>query len=59
MVESEFSEQALENLEKEIRELRQLEKYEVPKKIYFVEKFEETLSGKVHRGNTLRSRVGE
>lgn len=57
MVESEFSEEALENLEREIRELRQLEKYEVPKKIYFVERFEETPSGKIHRGNTLRSRV--
>lgn len=57
MVESMFSEEALENLEREIRELRLLEKYEIPKKIYFVDKFEETPSGKIHRGNTLRSRV--
>ena len=57
MVESEFSEEALENLEKEINELRLLEKYEVPKKIYFIGKFEETPSGKIHRGNTLRSKV--
>jgi len=57
MVESVFSEEALENLEREIREQRLLERYEIPKKIYFVDKFEETPSGKIHRGNTLRSRV--
>ena len=57
MVECPFSEEALGNLEREIREQRLLEKYEVPKKIYFIGKFEETPSGKVHRGNTLRSRV--
>ena len=57
MVESEFSETALENLEKEIKACHKLGKYEVPKKIYFVEKFEETPNGKVHRANTLRSRM--
>lgn len=57
MVESAFSEEGLENLQKEIHDQRLLEKYEIPKKIYFVEKFEETPSGKIHRGNTLRGRV--
>jgi o-succinylbenzoate---CoA ligase len=57
MVESEFSETALHNLEKEIRNCRKLGKFEVPKKIYFVEKFEETPNGKIHRANTLKSRM--
>ncbi|GHA37526.1 O-succinylbenzoic acid--CoA ligase [Salinimicrobium marinum] len=57
MVESDFSEEALRALEREIRDFRMLEKYEVPKKIYFVGKFEETPNGKIHRGNTLKSRI--
>ncbi|MFD2516325.1 AMP-binding protein [Salinimicrobium flavum] len=57
MVESDFSETALNNLEREIRSIEKLEKYEVPKKIYFVEKFEETSNGKIHRTNTLKSRM--
>ena len=57
MVESDFSEEALRALEREIRDFRMLDKYEVPKKIYFVEKFEETPNGKIHRGNTLKSRI--
>ncbi|GAB2771596.1 AMP-binding protein [Salinimicrobium soli] len=57
MVESDFSETALNTLEKEIRDCRKLGKYEIPKKIYFVEKFEETPNGKIHRVNTLKSRM--
>lgn len=57
MVESQFSESALKALEREIREFRMLDKYEVPKKIYFVEKFEETPNGKIHRGNTIKGRI--
>ncbi len=57
MVESEFSEVALHNLEREIKACRKLGKFEVPKKIYFVEKFEETPNGKIHRANTLKSRM--
>ncbi|WP_029037504.1 AMP-binding protein [Salinimicrobium xinjiangense] len=57
MVESEFSETALHNLEREIKNCRKLGKFEVPKKIYFVEKFEETPNGKIHRANTLKSRM--
>lgn len=57
MVESEFSEVALSNLEREIKACHKLGPYEVPKKIYFVEKFEETANGKIHRANTLKSRV--
>ncbi|MHA6280229.1 AMP-binding protein [Salinimicrobium sp. CAU 1759] len=57
MVESEFCEVALHNLEREIKACRKLGKFEVPKKIYFVEKFEETPNGKIHRANTLKSRM--
>lgn len=58
MVESEFSETALHNLEREIKSCHNLGEYERPKKIYFVEKFEETPNGKIHRVNTLKSRMG-
>lgn len=57
MVESDFSETGLKSLEREIKACRNLGKYEIPKKIYFVEKFEETPNGKIHRANTLKSRM--
>lgn len=57
MVESDFSEEALRSLDRAIKNFRKLDKFEVPKKIYFVEKFEETPNGKIHRGNTLKSRI--
>lgn len=57
LVESDFSEVALNNLEREIKSYRKLGQYEIPKKIYFIEKFEETANGKVHRENTLKSRM--
>lgn len=57
MVESDFSETALRNLEREIRGSHKLGKYEIPKKIYFVEKFEETPNGKINRANTLKARL--
>ncbi|MDT0675945.1 AMP-binding protein [Autumnicola musiva] len=57
-VESDFSEETLELLKKNIAELDTLDKYEIPKKIYLIEKFEETSSGKIHRENTVKSKVG-
>ena len=57
MVESDFSESALNNLEREIKSCHKLGKFEVPKKIYFVGKFEETPNGKIHRANTLKSKM--
>lgn len=57
MVESDFSEEAVGNLEREIKKSRLLNKYEIPKKIYFIEKFEETPNGKIHRANTLKSKL--
>ena len=57
MVESSFSEEALQRLEAEVRKENLLEPYEVPKKIYLVEKFEETPNGKIHRINTIKSQM--
>ena len=56
-VEDDFSEQTLTDLEKSINSIKSLDKYEKPRKIYLVEKFEETPNGKIHRENTLRSKV--
>ncbi|MDT0642938.1 AMP-binding protein [Zunongwangia sp. F363] len=55
-VENDFSEELLESLTQNIKALDTLDKYEVPKKIYLIEKFEETSSGKIHRENTVKSR---
>lgn len=56
-VEDDFSEETLNNLKQQIESLESLGKYEKPKKIYLVEKFEETPNGKIHRENTVRSKV--
>jgi len=55
-VEADFSEELIEDLQKEIEGLDNLDKYEIPKKIYLIQKFEETPNGKIHRENTVRSR---
>ena len=57
MVESDFSEEKLRSLERQIRSFGKLDQYEVPKKIYLVQKFEETPNGKIHRANTLKSQL--
>ncbi|MCM8568141.1 AMP-binding protein [Gramella jeungdoensis] len=56
-VEDDFSEETLAELEKTISEMKSLSKYERPKKIYLIEKFEETPNGKIHRENTIKSKV--
>lgn len=56
-VENDFSEEALADLKVRISNLKSLHKFEVPKKIYFVEKFEETHTGKVNRGGTVRGKL--
>ncbi|MDR9456930.1 MAG: AMP-binding protein [Salegentibacter sp.] len=56
-VESDFSEELLSELREKIKNLKSLGKYEVPKKIYLIEKFEETPNGKIHRENTVKSKV--
>ncbi len=55
-VEADFSEDLLEELQKQVQSVESLEKYEVPKKIYLIQKFEETPNGKIHRENTVTSR---
>lgn len=55
-VEADFSEELLEELQGEVKNLDSLEKYEIPKKIYLIERFEETPNGKIHRENTVTSR---
>lgn len=57
-IEKSFSEEDLAMMKAKIASFTALERFEKPKKIYFVEKFEETSSGKIHRDNTLKSRVG-
>lgn len=55
-VEADFSEEFLEKLQTEIKNLKSLDTYEVPRKIYLIQKFEETPNGKIHRENTVKSR---
>lgn len=57
-VEAEFSEETLDKLQQQISNLKSLHKFEIPKKIYFIEKFEETHTGKINRINTLRAKMG-
>jgi O-succinylbenzoic acid--CoA ligase len=55
-IESDFSEDALKDLEDTISSAENLSKYQRPRKIYFVEKFEETHTGKIHRINTAQAK---
>ncbi|MDR6300909.1 O-succinylbenzoic acid--CoA ligase [Mesonia maritima] len=56
-IEAAFSEEALAEVKALVENLKTLDKYEQPKKIYFVEKFEETHTGKINRINTLKARL--
>lgn len=56
-VEADFSEELIAQLQEEINSLESLGKYEIPKKIYLIQKFEETPNGKIHRENTFRSKI--
>lgn len=56
-VEADFSEEYLEELQKKIKSLKSLDKYEIPKKIYLIQKFEETPNGKIHREKTVKSMI--
>lgn len=56
-VEDDFSEETIAELQKAIDGLKSLDKYEKPKKIYLIEKFEETPNGKIHRDHTVKSKV--
>lgn len=54
-IEAPFSEKKLNRLNSEIVNLESLARYEKPKKIYFVEHFEETHTGKINRKNTVKA----
>lgn len=56
-IEADFSEELLSELEVKVQSVKELHKYEIPKKIYLIQKFEETPNGKIHRKNTLRSKI--
>ena len=56
-VEAPFSEESLKDLTVQSHKHKGLSKFEKPKKIYFVEKFEETHTGKIHRNHTLKARL--
>ncbi|MFV8224635.1 AMP-binding protein [Christiangramia aquimixticola] len=56
-VEDDFSEETIDNLRETIENMKSLGKYEKPRKIYLIEKFEETPNGKIHRENTLKSKI--
>ncbi len=56
-IEADFSEELLSELQEKVQSVKKLDKYEIPKKIYLIGKFEETPNGKIHRKNTLRSKI--
>jgi O-succinylbenzoic acid--CoA ligase len=56
-IEADFSEELLSELKERVHSVKHLDKYEIPKKIYLIGKFEETPNGKIHRKNTLRSKI--
>ena len=55
IVETGFSEDLESKIHQSIDRLEALDKHEKPKKIYMIEKFEETASGKIDRRNTISS----
>jgi O-succinylbenzoic acid--CoA ligase len=56
-VELPFSEKTISDLKEAVDNLKTLSKYEKPKKIYLVEKFEETSNGKVNRERTISAQM--
>ncbi|MFV9482719.1 AMP-binding protein [Christiangramia sp. ASW11-125] len=56
-VEDDFSEERLTELREMVDRMKSLGKYEKPRKIYLIAKFEETPNGKIHRENTAKSKV--
>lgn len=49
---------SVEEITKRIEDLKTLEKFEVPKKIYTLDKFPETPTGKIQRKKTLKGVIG-
>lgn len=54
-VEAPHSDQFLSDLKEGVNQLSSLDKFERPKHIYLIDKFEETDNGKVHRKRTLKN----
>jgi O-succinylbenzoic acid--CoA ligase len=47
-----------ESIANRIKHIKDLTKYEVPKKIYIVDKFSETVNGKIQRNKTIETVLG-
>lgn len=57
-VEAPQNEKFLSDLKEVVKKLKTFDKYERPKTVYLIEKFEETPSGKIHRQKTLKKLMG-
>ncbi|GAA0872170.1 AMP-binding protein [Gangjinia marincola] len=57
VVEREFSQEALDSLTQEIKQLKSLDRFEYPKKILFIDTFIQTQTGKIHRSKTLEKKL--
>lgn len=57
-VEAPQNEKFLSDLKEVVKKLKAFDKYEKPKNVYLIEKFEETPSGKIHRLKTLKKLMG-
>ncbi|MBO6881284.1 AMP-binding protein [Winogradskyella sp.] len=51
----ENSKESTDHILKNIKELKTLDKYEIPKKIYVIDKFSETTTGKIQRKKTIKA----
>ncbi|MDH7912395.1 AMP-binding protein [Winogradskyella sp. SYSU M77433] len=49
---------SVESFENRIKYLKGITRYEIPKKIYFVDKFSETVNGKIQRDKTIDAVIG-
>lgn len=50
---------SIESIENRIKQLKGLTRFEVPKKIYTIDKFSETVNGKIQRSKTIESVLEE
>jgi O-succinylbenzoic acid--CoA ligase len=54
----ENSRDTVESIQNRIKHLKDLTKFEVPKKIYIIDKFAETVNGKIKRNKTIEKALG-
>ena len=50
---------SMRNFEKRIKYLKGIRKFEIPKNIYFIDEFEETVNGKVQRKATIKKALAQ